>query len=561
MQFRCDRGELAPGRTVNWRRPESPVPVGHGGFPIGIVTAMTECLSNLTMSSAQRFGARTAVSQPGCVLSFADLAERSRRVAQSLIHLGVRRGECVGIHQPQTVRSLIAVHGVLSAGAAYVPVDPQLPAARAAAILDRCGVKVTFSGGLRRGLLADTLAYRSRRGIVVGSESSGTGEQCAPWCSVVSGLSDAALPQVREADTAYVIFTSGSTGDPKGIVHTHGSAMAYAQAAAGLYGLVPEDRIAGIAPLHFDQSTFHLFSAPLAGARSCLVSDAQLRMPASLVRQLAGDHVTVLYTVPYQLVQLITRGGLASDDLDSLRWVLFGGEPFPVQHLKAWMARFPNTGFSNVYGPAEVNQCTFFNVPRDADPESVPVGWSWPAANVLVVDDRDAAVPPGQAGELLVNSATMMDRYWEGSCDDPAVFAVRPGLDGAAVRYFRTGDRFRQDGDGCLWFLGRMDRQVKLRGQRLDLEGVEALLRGHADVAEAAVFLVMRDGHREVLEAAVIPAEGKVLTAVALRKYLALSLPAAAIPEHVDIRSDFPRTGSDKIDRRALAQDRASAPA
>ncbi len=522
---------------------------------------MTRSIPSLIHAVADRHGDRLAISRLDAALTYAELAAASQRVAQSLTALGVRRGDRVGLYQLQTLETLVALHGILLAGGAYVPIDPQQPPARVAAILKRCDVRVLFSNGLAPALVDKVLQHGGPIETLIGSAPEGDGFQVVPWRSAAAGLSDRRLAGVKGEDLAYLIFTSGSTGLPKGIVHTHRSALTYAQAAADLYGLGPEDRIAGIAPLHFDQSTFHLFSAPVAAAAACLVPEAHARLPASLARCLETDDVSVIYTVPYLLIQLLLRGGLDQVNLERVRWVLFGGEPFPAALLNRLMARLPHVRFSNVYGPAEVNQCTYFHLPqgRRWSAASVPVGQAWPEAEIRIVSETGDLAEAGERGELWVRSETMMQRYWGGAEDDPSVFAACQDPAGNTARFYRTGDRFSQDTAGRLWFVGRMDRQVKVRGQRLDLDEVEMILQQHSQVNEAAAFLVAGQDNVSLVAAAVIPSPGPSPDCRELRRYLAQHLPPAAVPQSVEVRDCFPRTGSDKIDRRALAEAGAEA--
>lgn len=516
---------------------------------------MTRSIPSLIQAAADRQGDRLAISRLDAALTYTELAAASTRVAQSLMALGVGRGDRVGLYQPQTLDTLVALHGILLAGAAYVPIDPQQPPARVAAIVKRCDVRVMFSNGIAPPLMGKVLKHAGPLETLIGSTPEGEGFEVVSWSSVLAGLSDRGLARVNGVDLAYVIFTSGSTGLPKGIVHTHDSALNYAQAAAELYDLRPEDRVAGIAPLHFDQSTFHLFSVPVAGAAACLVPEAHVRLPASLASCLESDRVSVIYTVPYLLIQLLLRGGLDQVNLERVRWVLFGGEPFPVALLNELMERLPHARFSNVYGPAEVNQCTYFHLPQSCrwDEATVPVGQGWPEAELRIVNEKGDPVMAGEPGELWVSSDTMMQRYWGGAEDAPSVFAVSQDSAGKTVRFYRTGDLFAEDTTGRLWFLGRMDRQVKVRGQRLDLDEVEVILQQHPQVTEAAAFLPEVQDSVGSVAAAVIPVPGSTLDCRVLRRYLAQHLSPAAVPQSIDIRDVFPRTGSGKIDRRALA--------
>ena len=260
--------------------------------------------------------------------------------------------------------------------------------------------------------------------------------------------------------------------------------------------------------------------------------------------------------MPYALVQLLLHGVLEDRDLSSLRWVKFGGEPFPPKHLRALQKLMPNARFSNVYGPAEVNQCTIYNVPplAEDDDEPLPIGTIWPNAEGLIVDADDEPVATGEAGELLVRTPTMMQGYWNRPDLNADAFFYRSAPGGMTDRFYRTGDLVQRRSDGDLDFLGRMDRQVKTRGYRVELDEVEAALLTHDAVAETAVFPVPDASGTLRIEAAVISREGTGLTENDLRRHLASRLPAYAIPTTFALVETFPRTSNGKIDRLALQE-------
>ena len=500
--------------------------------------------------------------------TWAEYADAAGRLSAVFADLGVQPGDRVAVHLTKSVQSFVAVHAVLRAGAVVVPLDPLAPAAHVAPVLLDAGAAVLVTD-VRTSLLEDVL---DAVGDVVGAVVRPLAD--APVLAdgvVVEVLADtiaASSPRVpvqpHPEDAAYVIYTSGSTGAPKGIVHTHASALAYAHGAATLYGLRTDDRLANIAPLHFDQSTFELYAGPLAGAAAIVVPDPVLRFPASLSRLVADQRATVWYSVPYVLIQLAARGALDERDLSSLRWVLFGGEHFPPARLADVMRRLPAARFSNVYGPAEVNQCTFFHLDDPpGDDERIPIGTPWPWADVRIVADAgtDGTVTDGieavagEPGELWVRTPTMMSQY-----------ANRPDLTDAAVaedpdggRWYRTGDLVVERPDGLLDFLGRVDNQVKLRGHRIELEAVDAALRGIEGVAEATTVVERATdggttlGGEDRLVALVVtdgvtsePVDPRTVMAALGRR-----LPRYAVPAAVVQVSGLPRTASGKVDRRA----------
>jgi acyl-coenzyme A synthetase/AMP-(fatty) acid ligase len=324
--------------------------------------------------------------------------------------------------------------------------------------------------------------------------------------------------------------------------------------AADVYDVGLEDRLGNFAPLHFDQSTFEYFSGPLAGATTVIIPEEYTKFPASLSQLMAEEKLTFWYSVPFALIQLLLRGVLHERNLSSLRWILFGGEPFPTKYLRALMDLLPQARFSNIYGPAEVNQCTYYHVSplAEGDDEPIPIGRIWDNAEGLVVDNNDQPVLQGEVGELLVRTPTMMSGYWKQPDLNQQAFYYRPAPGGQPDVFYRTGDLVQLQVDGQFRFLGRKDRQIKARGYRIELDEVEAVLSGHPQIEEAAVFAVADDEGVQQIQARIICRFDATVTESHILEYLRKYLPRYALPTTIEIAGDFPRTSSGKIDRRAL---------
>jgi acyl-coenzyme A synthetase/AMP-(fatty) acid ligase len=334
--------------------------------------------------------------------------------------------------------------------------------------------------------------------------------------------------------------------------------LSYARLSADLYGVQHTDRLSNHSPLHFDMSTFDYFSGPLCGATTVIIPEAYTKLPASLSKLIQDERLTIWYSVPFALIQLLLRGALESRDLSSLRWILFGGEPFPPKHLRALMQQLPHARFSNVYGPAEVNQCTYYhlNPISEGSNEPIPIGVVWNNAEGLVLDNHDNVVLPGDVGELVVRTPTMMKGYWGRPDLNQKAFYRRPVFDQYEDVFYRTGDLVQRQEDGNYRFLGRKDRQIKTRGHRVELDEVENLLSTHSQIEEAAVYAVPDDEGSLRLEGAVLLRNNSECTEADLKKHLTGLLPAYAVPAKILVVTEFPRTTSGKIDRRAL-QERA----
>ena len=507
--------------------------------------------------AAMRAPSSEAIRYAGESLTYEQLATRTDRLAGLLRAQGVRRGDRVAVHAGKGLAAAVALYGIMKAGAAYVPLDPSSPPARHAFILRDCGIRHLVTEPSRRSAFVQLLAENIPVECVVGIDGDlASGVRSFTWNDVDAHPPAPHDPDLVEMDLAYVLYTSGSTGVPKGVAHSHRSALAFARVAADTYGFTSNDRLSNHAPLHFDLSTMDYFSAALAGATTVIIPDAHTRLPASYAALIESERLTVLYAVPLALTHLLLHGAIEKRDLSSVRWVLFGGEPFPTPHLRALMAALPAARFSNVYGPTEVNGVTYWIVPSLAagDDAPIPIGQPYANVEVRIVGDDDTPVAEGNPGELLVRTPTMMRGYWGRPDLDARAFWTRQVHGHFTDTYLRTGDLVRRRDDGMLEFHGRKDRQVKARGHRVELDEVEVALGSHEAVESAAAYGVPDEDGSLHIEATATVRAGCELTSESLRAHVATSLPRYAIPLRFDIIDAMPRTSTGKIDRRELAR-------
>lgn len=513
--------------------------------------------------SAEKYPDHEAFRCNAQSITYAELACRTDNLARVLIEQGVQKGDRVGIFLNKSLESAVAIYGIMKAGAAYVPLDPHAPVSRLKLVIEDCGIRHLISHTPKAAAVTQLVNECAIIECVIGLNAIQSDREVnlalrmMSWEDIYALPSGTLLtPRFMEHDLAYIMYTSGSTGKPKGMMHTHFSGLSYAKMAAHVYELDHQDRLSNHSPLHFDMSTFDYFSSTLRGATTIIIPEAYTKLPASLSKLVQDERLTIWYSVPFALIQMLLKGVLEERDWNSLRWILFGGEPFTPKHLRALMQRLPHARFSNVYGPAEVNQCTFYHIPpqpEDRD-EQVPIGRVWENAEGLIVDDADQPVKPGQVGELLVRTPTMMRGYWGRPDLTEKGFYRRKTLGYLEDIFYRTGDLVRELPDGELQFLGRKDRQVKIRGYRVELDEVETALSRHPQVNENAAYALYGTDGNAFIEAVVILKAGAMIGAQELKVHLAAQLPVYAVPEKVLVMTDFPRTTSGKIDRRALKE-------
>jgi amino acid adenylation domain-containing protein len=516
-------------------------------------------LHHLLESAATRRGEQPAVVDRSRVWTYAELEDRSNRVARLLLANGVAGGDRVGLYLDKSAEAIVAIYGVLKAGAVYVPLDPQAPIARVAYVSRNCDVRWLVTGAEKAGSWAELVRQAPQiEGLVV---LNGRDEVYRDHAAGRVVLDEAAVeaadpdrPSVDRIgfDLAYILYTSGSTGNPKGVMLTHRNALTFVDWAVDEYRVTAEDRLSQHAPLHFDLSIFDIFAAARAGGTLVLVPPEISVFPIEVARFIDRNEISVWYSVPSLLSRLSEKANLRPGSLPGLRTILFAGEVFPVKYLRTLMQQLPHVRFSNLYGPTETNVCTFYDVTHAPDEAGgpIPIGKAIADVEVFAVKDDGTRAAEGEVGELLVRGPTVMQGYWNDVERTDRGLIADPF--GRPQKVYRTGDLVREESPGCFRLLGRRDAQIKSRGYRIELGEIETALYRHPAVAECAAIAVPDDLITNRLVAIVglkHPVDER-----ALYQWCADIIPRYMIPETFEIHDSLPKTSTGKIDRQALAR-------
>ncbi|MET0236330.1 MAG: amino acid adenylation domain-containing protein [Kibdelosporangium sp.] len=485
-------------------------------------------LDELFRSVARRTPDAVAVREGDTELTYAQLAGAAAEQARRLRDVGVGPGDRVLVGLPRSIAETVALLGVMWTGAAYVGVDLSVPGAHT----DKIVAKAAAAAALVPPESADIAAAY---GIPICS----TWER--PWPSGTTSAAD-------HGQLAYVAFTSGSTGMPKGVAVPHRAAVRLVH-EADYVRLGPGERVLRLSPLAFDASTLEIWGPLLTGA-TLEIYPAGLPSPSELGQFLIERGVTVAWLTA-GLFRLVEE--FAPDSLRGLRQLLTGGDVVPHDHVARALERHPGLVITNGYGPTENTTFTAtYTVTSAAEIDGpLPIGTPVPGTRVYVLDDRHRLVPPGAVGELYAAGAGLADGYLGDEAETARGFGqFSPDI---PERLYRTGDIVRIDTQGRLRFLGRRDDQVKLRGYRVELAAINAVLAADPRVQDSVVLVTDGDSADKRLIAALVPTADAAVRTEDLRDLLAGQLPGYMVPTLWAVVDRIPLTTNGKVDRRALA--------
>ena len=477
---------------------------------------------------------RVALHVAGVSYSYCELAGL---VARAALALGpARRG---GVLASRTLGAYVGVLGACSRGAAYVPLSPKLPDERLALIFKIVALDALIVDEI--GISRLTPALRAIAPPLILDLSR----------RMDSLSTDRLLAPVHREpdDLAYILFTSGTTGAPKGVMIALGSVAQFLGAMRPRFRPVPSDRVSQTSELTFDVSVFEMFGAWGAGACVYVIPANQLMAPA---RFIAEQSLTVWSSVPSIAAFMRRMKMLKPGAFPSVRYSVFAGEALPYALAEAWQTAAPSSVVENLYGPTEATvYCLGATVGPDFPPtpgrDTVPSGLPLPGLEAAILDDSLAFLPPGREGQLAISGGQLAKGYY----GEPDLTHRRFPVIGGKTWYL-TGDLARQDERGIFHHLGRIDNQVKVLGQRIELEEIEAHLRAVSRSENvAAIAWPIQDG---MVAGIVAFTSGVANPPEQLREALRRLLPPYMVPRHIIELDSLPLGSSGKIDRLALSR-------
>jgi amino acid adenylation domain-containing protein len=494
--------------------------------------------------------------------SFRELDHLSNQLAHFLVAQGLQRGERVALFLPNCLEAVVGILGVLKAGGAFVMVNPTTKHDKLEFILRDCAASALLADGA---LLSrfEPASFPSLKALIVRERVRGadagaveTGPEIRPgsgstnppaaqtgtvsFASLFQHSPGEALPARNvDLDLACLIYTSGSTGEAKGVMCDHSNVVFVTRSIVQYLGNTETDVVLSVLPLSFSYGLYQLMAALCSGAR--LVLEESFAFPAAILKKMAAERVTGFAGVP-TIYAILLGLDLSVFDLTSLRYLTNAAAALPVEHVRRLRERLPRVDLFLMHGLTEVAR-TVYLPPEQVDRRPGSVGHAIPGTEIWLEDESGRRVGPGEVGEMVVRGRHVMRGYWNNPEATHARF--RPGpLPGERVCH--SGDLFRADEEGFLYFVSRQDDIIKCRGEKVSPREVENVLYAMEGVLEAAVVGVADPVFGQAIKAFVV-APGQALTAPQVLAHCKKHLEDLMVPKYVEFREELPKTASGKI--------------
>ncbi|MBS7531083.1 amino acid adenylation domain-containing protein [Hazenella sp. IB182353] len=500
-----------------------------------------------------------AASFEGVEISYRELNERANRIAHLLRTQGLGANQFVAVVMERNIDWLTTLLAIFKSGAAYVPIDPNLPDERIVYILQNSESKVIvtqthFVERIKQmNHTAQATIYLDKNQDYVSNMSMYT------QADVEMYPSNNLEPIQTSVDLAYMIYTSGSTGNPKGALVRHDGMINHLYGKIASLSIGAEDVVVQNASVSFDVSVWQALVALLVGAKTSIVSFEVARDQSLLLEHLQKEEATVVETVPTLLFAFLdTVQGLVKDkrQLPQLRWMIANGEELPIKLMNSWFEIYPSIKLVNAYGPTECSDDVTQHVMTslaETDILRVPIGCPLPNLSLYIVDQYHHLAPIGVKGEIWVSGIGVGNGYWKNSKLTQEKFISNPFVDNdTKLRVYRTGDLGCWRPDGSIEFFGRIDFQVKVRGFRIELGEIENVIGNHPQVDEVVVIEKHTVTGDNMLVA--FYTSKHLLETNILQENLREILPYYMIPTHIIRINEMPLLASEKIDRNRLKQ-------
>jgi len=487
--------------------------------------------------------------------TYRDLDRRTDHLAAALQDIKVRRHDRIVVLLDNSSETVISLYGILKAGGVFIILAGSLKGAKLRYILENSEADVLITHTGKAGVVTDALGRMQRniKTIWVGPKDQipeKFTQSSLSWDEIFSNfggtVEDDRLPRCIDVDLAALIYTSGSTGEPKGVMSTHHNMISAARSIIQYIGNEQDDIILNALPLSYGYGLYQVIMSVMFGGT--VVLEQSFIYLHNILTRIAEEKVTGFPIVPTIVAMLLKMRDLSGYDLSSLRYITNAGAALPVEHIRSLQKLLPHVRIFSMFGLTECIRVCYLP-PEELDKRPSSVGKAMPNCEVFIVDQDGNEVTAGQTGELVIRGSNVMQGYWKDPDLTSKTYRDRryPG-----EREIYSGDYFRKDDSGFLYFLGRKDDMIKSRGERISAREVENIICAMDGVAEASVIGVPDEILGQAVKAYVVPVPSYKLTEKEIMKYCAANMETFVVPKYIEFVDELPVTANGKIDKRQL---------
>lgn len=501
--------------------------------------------------SARKFPDKTALIVGARRHTYAEIDAMADRTAAALLSAGLEKGGRAVVFLDNSLEAVVSVFAVLKAGGVFLMVNPTMKAEKLSYILNNSRASVLVGQAARAGIIKEAVKNApSLKSLFLAGKAAMSADFGINMHSLDEAMNaaSAALPRCSsiDADLATIIYTSGSTGNPKGVMMAHYNMTAAASSITEYLENTPDDIILSTLPMSFDYGLYQVLMAFKTGAT--VILEKSFMYPYKIVETMLKEHVTGFPIVPTMSAILVQMENIKKTNFPNLRYITNTAAALPSSHIKKLREFFPGARMYSMYGLTECKRVSYL-APEELDKRPGSVGKAIPNTEAFVVGEDGRRAGPNVTGELVVRGTHVMRGYWE--LPEETARRLRPGeCPGELVLY--TGDLFRSDEDGYLYFVGRKDDIIKSRGEKVSPKEIEDALYSHDAIAEAAVIGVPDPILGEAIKAFVVIKKDMRLTEKEIRQHCSRHLEDHMVPKTVELVEEFPKTATGKIDKSTL---------
>lgn len=496
--------------------------------------------------SAARLPYKVALIHQDTRLTYAEIDGMSNRLAHFFLKSGVERGDRIAIFMDNSIEAIVSVFGALKSGAAFMMINHTTKAEKLEYILNNSRARVVLTQSCRAGILKGLNCPALKTVIVAGPCDNGMHISLDEVMSCENSLP--VQTQCIDLDLASIIYTSGSTGQPKGVMLSHLNMISAAHSIITYLENTENDIIINVLPMSFDYGLYQMLMAFSVGGT--LVLEKSFIYPYQVVDVMSREKVTGLPGVPTIFAMLLHLKDIDKYDFSSLRYITNTAAALPVSHICRLRELFPQAKLYSMYGLTECKRVSYLQ-PEELQSRPTSVGKGMPNEEVYIVNEKGNRVGPGEIGELVIRGSNVMMGYWE--MPEATRNCIRQGrYPGERVLY--SGDLFRMDEEGYLYFVARKDDIIKCKGEKVSPKEIENVLYSLHGILEAAVVGVQDEILGEAIKAFIALESGSKLTEKDILYHCSQHLENYMMPKYIVMVDSLPKTTTGKINKRLLAE-------